>query len=141
MPSFVLADDIKGYAAYQSASSAGRGHGKDEATTPLAGRNIGYRDLLVHGYGHFKDIGFTTDGSTLPPLDPADAVTQIKLFIDALPRSANKSDDVRSYDLVWLLHLVGDIHQPLHAPTLFTRELTKKHIDAHELIQATAAET
>jgi S1/P1 nuclease len=26
-------------------------------------------------------------------------------------------DDVRSYDLVWLLHLVGDTHQPLHATT------------------------
>jgi S1/P1 Nuclease len=22
------------------------------------------------------------------------------------------SDDVKSYDLVWLLHLVGDVHQP-----------------------------
>jgi hypothetical protein len=27
---------------------------------------------------------------------------------------------VKSYDLVWLLHLVGDVHQPLHATSRFT---------------------
>jgi hypothetical protein len=26
---------------------------------------------------------------------------------------------VKSYDLVWLLHLVGDVHQPLHAASRF----------------------
>jgi hypothetical protein len=31
------------------------------------------------------------------------------------------SDDVKSYDLVWLLHLVGDVHQPLHAASRFIR--------------------
>jgi hypothetical protein len=31
------------------------------------------------------------------------------------------SDEVRSYDLVWLLHLVGDVHQPLHATSRFSR--------------------
>ncbi len=126
------ADDIKSYAAYQTASNAGRGHDKDEATTPFAGRNVGYKDLLIHGYWHFKDIGFTTDDSALPPADSVDAVTQMKQFIAALPRSANQTDDVRSYDLVWMLHLVGDIHQPLHATTLFTKDLTKKHADKHE---------
>jgi len=28
--------------------------------------------------------------------------------------SSRSPDDLKSYDLVWLLHLVGDIHQPLH---------------------------
>jgi hypothetical protein len=28
--------------------------------------------------------------------------------------------DVKSYDLVWLIHLVGDAHQPLHATSRFT---------------------
>ena len=26
-------------------------------------------------------------------------------------------DALKSYDLSWLLHLVGDVHQPLHAST------------------------
>jgi hypothetical protein len=28
-----------------------------------------------------------------------------------------ESDDLKSYDLTWLLHLVGDVHQPLHVAT------------------------
>jgi hypothetical protein len=26
-------------------------------------------------------------------------------------------DKLKSYDLSWLLHLVGDLHQPLHSTT------------------------
>jgi hypothetical protein len=29
---------------------------------------------------------------------------------------------LRSYDLVWLEHLVGDVHQPLHATSRFTHD-------------------
>jgi hypothetical protein len=32
------------------------------------------------------------------------------------------SDDVKSYDLAWLEHLVGDVHQPPHAVSRFTHE-------------------
>jgi hypothetical protein len=34
----------------------------------------------------------------------------------AVLKSAS-TDDLKSYDLVWLLHLVGDVHQPLHFTT------------------------
>jgi hypothetical protein len=30
------------------------------------------------------------------------------------------SGDVESYDLAWLLHLVGDVHQPLHATSRYS---------------------
>ncbi len=115
------ADDIKTYKPYRDASK------NDAATTPTAGQNIGYSDLLIHGYWHYKDIAFTNDGSPLPSPDPVNAVTQIKLFTAALPKSAGKSDDVRSYDLVWLLHLVGDVHQPLHSTALFAKDLSLQH--------------
>src|SRR6476660_8683192 len=45
---------------------------------------------------------------------PVNAATEIKKLKDALT-SSEVSDEVRSYDLVWPLHLVGDAHQPLHA--------------------------
>lgn len=45
----------------------------------------------------------------------------------ALLKSAGQSDNVRSYDLVWLLHIVGDVHQPLHATPRFTKELRLKY--------------
>lgn len=36
-------------------------------------------------------------------------------MIAALPASSGASDDLRSYDLVWILHLVGDAHQSCQA--------------------------
>src|SRR5262249_23270627 len=30
---------------------------------------------------------------------------------------SNSPDILKSYDLTWLLHLVGDVHQPLHCST------------------------
>ncbi len=79
------------------------------------------RDRNQHAYWHFKDINFTPDGVPLPPEDPADIVTQLKLLIATLPPSSGATDDARSYDLVQILHLVGDAHQPLHAVGRFTR--------------------
>jgi len=40
----------------------------------------------------------------------------------AFSRRRLQSDDVKSYDLVWLLHLVGDVHQPLHCTSRFDHE-------------------
>lgn len=117
----VWADDIKGYDDYTRKG--------DTADGPNAARNIGYTDKLVHDYWHFRDIPFSTDGSTWPEQDKVNAETQIRLFIDSLPKAAGLSDDMRSYDLAWLLHLVGDVHQPLHSTAYFSKELTKKWAD------------
>ena len=81
----------------------------------IAAQNIGYSDMLLHKYWHFVDTPFSDDGTALPALPIPDAETQIVLFRAAL--SSDKSDDVKSYDLAWLLHLVGDVHQPLHCST------------------------
>jgi hypothetical protein len=114
----VWADDIKLRKAYQDASKG------DEATNPGAGDNKGYADLLIHGYWHYKDIAFSVDGSKLADPDPINAATQIRAFTTDIAKTAGKSDDQRSYALVWLLHMVGDVHQPLHATALFNEELS-----------------
>lgn len=106
-------DDIKTRSDYSD----------DKITDVTAGQNIGYADHLRHQYWHFKDTEFSPDGTTLPPPDPVDAVTQLKLMIAALPAASGASDDLRSYDLVWMLHLVGDLHQPLHSVTRYTAPL------------------
>jgi hypothetical protein len=96
---------------------------RDKVDSPAAGQNIGYADHNQHSYWHFKDTKFSPDGTTPLPADPVDLVTQLKLMIAALPASSGASDDVRSYDLVWILHLVGDAHQPLHASGRFTKQV------------------
>jgi hypothetical protein len=89
---------------------------------PASSQNIGYSDHLQHRYWHFIDTPFSTDGTTLvAPVSP-NAKTQIELFTVAIA-SATASDDIKSYDLVWLEHLVGDVHQPLHATSRFSADL------------------
>jgi hypothetical protein len=106
------ADDIKKPEA---------GYDSDKADAPEASRNIGYYDDLMHKYWHFKDIGFSTDGTPLQDGDAVNALTEIKILSAGLKPSSGLPDDVRSYDLVWLIHLVGDAHQPLHATARFSQ--------------------
>lgn len=77
------------------------------------------------GPSHFKDVEFSPNGTTPTPPDPIDLVSQLKLMIAAMPPSSGAPEDVRSYDLVWTLHLVDDTHQPLHAVSRFTPEIPK----------------
>ncbi|MDA9448235.1 S1/P1 nuclease [Bradyrhizobium sp. CCBAU 21360] len=106
------ADDIKTKSDYR----------EDRITDPTAGQNVAY-DKLKHSYWHYKDILFSPDGTSLPAPDPVDAAKMAKIMIAALPAASGASDQLRSYDLVWLLHLVGDLHQPLHAIARYTAEL------------------
>jgi hypothetical protein len=84
-----------------------------------ANRNSGYDDCNQHKYWHYEDFGFSPDNTAFPdpPLRP-NAETQINAFTRVLA-DGNASDQLRSYDLVWLIHLVGDVHQPLHATARF----------------------
>ena len=87
---------------------------------PDAARNIGYEDHLQHRYWHFIDLPFSTDHTPLLQPPVPNAQTQIALFRRTL-KSSEASDALKSYDLVWLLHLVGDVHQPLHTTSRFTQ--------------------
>lgn len=88
-----------------------------------ANRNEGYSDLYQHRYWHYKDLPFSQDGTPLAQPPSPNAHTQIELFRNTL--ASNASDDIKSYDLVWLIHLVGDVHQPLHATQRFSQATPK----------------
>ena len=112
---FVMAatwpDEIKSERDYQNDGERPSG--------PDAARNIGYADHLQHRYWHYIDLPFSTDHTALIQPQVPNAQTQIALFRRTLA-SKEASDALKSYDLVWLLHLVGDVHQPLHATSRFT---------------------
>ena len=80
--------------------------------------NIGYSDTAMHKYWHFIDKPFSPDGTALEDPPVPNAETRIAAFRAVL--ASNSPDDLKSYDLVWLLHLVGDVHQPLHCTSRFT---------------------
>ncbi len=111
----VWADDIKGEPQYSD-------DGSDDGNTPdgaPSSQNTGYSDHLRHKYWHFIDTPFSPDQTALPAIPAPNAQTQIIAFRTVLRSS--QADELKSYDLVWLLHLVGDIHQPLHAATRVTQ--------------------
>jgi hypothetical protein len=88
---------------------------------PEAGLNTGYLDHRLRRYWHFRDIGFSTDGTTVRPAFRVDAQTQIEFFTRSLTESG-LSEEAKSFNLTWLLHLVGDVHQPLHASERFSAD-------------------
>lgn len=92
-----------------------------EPVEPRASQNIGYADRLIHPYWHYKNLPFSADSTPVEDADAVNAVSRIEVFRDALA-ARDATDSVKSYDLSWLIHLVGDIHQPLHATARFTSD-------------------
>jgi hypothetical protein len=94
----------------------------EHPTNPNAAANIGYSDLLMHRYWHYIDEPFSPDGTPLAQPQVPNAQTRIAEFRTTLA-SSSATNKLKSYDLVWILHLVGDVHQPLHATSRFTHDL------------------
>jgi S1/P1 nuclease len=108
------ADQIKGEAEYSLDGAPGSNGNLPDGES--SAQNIGYKDHLQHRYWHFLDTPFSDDGTKLPPVPTPNAETQIVAFRKVIA-SSFADDDLKSYDMVWLLHLVGDVHQPLHCVT------------------------
>jgi hypothetical protein len=109
-------------ATWADAIKSDRAYKDDDQGAPTAGQNVGYSDLLRHRFWHYVDRPFSRDGT--PLVDPAvpNLATQIPALRTALC-STTASEDLKSYDLVWLLHLVGDAHQPLHCVSRFDKAI------------------
>ena len=110
------ADAIKSEAGYENDGNRPKG--------TEAARNIGYADHLQHRYWHFIDLPLSADGAPVQPPATPNVQTQIHAFTVAIG-SYEVGDDIKSYDLVWLEHLVGDAHQPLHATSRFSSSLPR----------------
>lgn len=74
--------------------------------------SVGYADVRRHSDWHYIDLMFSTDGTKVPEPQEPNLKTMIPALRAAL--AADYSDSAKSYSLVWLIHLVGDAHQPVH---------------------------
>jgi hypothetical protein len=112
-------DSIKNDSKYHNDGSKNG----DVPDGPEAGRNTGYDDFNRHKYWHFVDAPFSQDGTDVSGLTipSPNAKTQIEVFRATLSSAA--ADGLKSYDLTWLLHVAGDIYQPLHAATRISAAL------------------
>ena len=84
----------------------------------------GFPDMMQHRDWHYLDQPYSADGT--PPREPEtpNALTQIVACARALG-DPGVHEVTQSYGLSWLLHLVGDVHQPLHAISRFSRQHTR----------------
>ena len=86
--------------------------------------DIRKRNVYQFAKLHYIDIPFTKDKSKLPKIKPRNALWAIKQAILVL--SSNKSDKANKFlYLKILIHVVGDIHQPLHTATKVSRSFPK----------------
>ena len=108
----VWADQIKGDSRFYDDDR------RDARPTPL---QLGYSDMARRQYWHFVNIPFTQDGTRLRDARTPNVVTEIERLSRAVAKPAGDPANP-VYALPWLLHLVGDIHNPLHAATRFTRD-------------------
>ncbi|MBD9544522.1 S1/P1 nuclease [Ensifer sp. ENS04] len=122
----VWADDIEAELNCRTLGAPGCYQGGNEADPvggPMAGKNLGTIDHLIHDYWHYYDIPFSPEGAQTADFPVVSALSQIKLLSSDLadPKS---SEDLKSFGLVWLLHLAGDAHQPLLATQRFTKDIS-----------------
>lgn len=64
---------------------------------------------------HFIDTAFSTDSTPLPDLPTPNIVTALKENVEILRTSTDKNAQAQA--LRFIIHFVGDIHQPLHCAT------------------------
>jgi len=85
----------------------------------IRGNDVHWFDNL-----HYIDIPFSKDQTKLPPIQEVNSLWGIKQAIAVLSSQKSRLAD-KGLSLRILIHLVGDIHQPLHAVTKVSKRLPK----------------
>src|SRR5204863_3005476 len=81
---------------------------------------------------HFIDTPFSLDGTTLPALPTPNIVTALQENVNILKTSTD--DNARAQALRFIIHFVGDIHQPLHCSTRVDRNHREGDLGGNQFI-------
>jgi hypothetical protein len=80
---------------------------------------------------HYHDGCFSSDGTTCPAKTGGLLLEILPICIKVLQDSTASQDD-RSFYLMFLIHLVGDAHQPLHTAAEFSKQFPKGDYGGNE---------
>jgi hypothetical protein len=89
----------------------------------------GFPDMKRHAPWHYIDLPFSQDGTPLEPAPMPNVVTELQSIMaefarpgadPGTPGAELARPEQRAYDLVWLIHLAGDVHAPLHSSSRFS---------------------
>ncbi len=94
----------------------------DAKPTP---RLPGFPDMQQHQVWHYKDLPFSPDGTATVEQGPPNAETETNRIVAALRGNAKSKPLQAAYDIPWLIHIEGDLHQPLHCVGRFTKDSPK----------------
>ena len=83
-----------------------------------------YQEINWFASMHYIDVPFSDDGSQLPPRQEINAVWAIENAIHLLSNKYATNFD-KGMALRVILHVVGDLHQPLHAATRVSTQFPK----------------
>jgi hypothetical protein len=73
----------------------------------------GFPSMARHTDWHYIDLPFSPDGTRLERPKRPNALIELRRIL--------KAPSLAVYDLPWLIHLTGDVHQPLHCASRFTK--------------------
>ena len=76
----------------------------------------GFPSMARHTNWHYIDVPFSPDGTPLKPPKSPNALDQLQRLLKIVGPA-----DPEAYDLPWLIHLTGDVHQPLHCTSRFLK--------------------
>ncbi|KTC93290.1 S1/P1 nuclease [Legionella cincinnatiensis] len=85
---------------------------------------IRFREVYWYDVMHYIDIPFSTEEIDLPPVESTNAVWAIKQAMHVFSSKKTTPSEKR-LALRMLIHITGDIHQPLHAVTRVSQEFPK----------------
>jgi S1/P1 Nuclease len=91
----------------------------DSQPTPLL---AGFPDMMRHPTWHYYDIPISGDGTPVLQQQPPHLLTELPRLLSELTAVSPMQ---ATYDLPWLVHLVGDSHQPLHATSRYLKSQPK----------------
>jgi hypothetical protein len=97
-----------------------------EESSPAV-EKVDYHDGLLHRGWHFIDTPVPAEGGQLPADHPSTPAVNAVGVVNVLMRQlkSDEDDKEKAYDLAWLMHLVGDLHTPLHAVNGISETLPK----------------
>lgn len=79
----------------------------------------GFPSMARRSGWHYLSRSFSTDGTPTQSLQAPNAVTILPGLADAMADAALPAS-IRAYNLSWIMHIVGDLHQPMHGTSRST---------------------
>jgi hypothetical protein len=83
----------------------------------------GFPSMARHTDWHYIDLPFSPDGTPLQQPKSPNALDQLERILKTLGPADAEDSAESSYALPWLIHLTGDVHQPLHGANEFLKSL------------------